>query len=125
MGTSGEAGSAVVMEQRAGEARLVAYVVCRDSERPSADELRRHLAARLPEYMVPHAFVFLDELPLTSNGKLDRKALPAPAPPPGPNTSPRTPTEARIAAIWAEVLGGCPATDDDFFAAGGDSLLAT
>jgi len=71
---------AVVMarEDETGEKRLVAYYTCGEGEEIGAEELGRHLRGSLPEYMVPAGFVHLDELPLTVNGKLDRKALPRP-----------------------------------------------
>ncbi|MGY0234388.1 amino acid adenylation domain-containing protein [Longispora urticae] len=99
---------------------LVGYVV---GDAPHAD-LRAHLAATLPGHMVPTAFVTLDRLPLTRNGKLDRRALPAPAPP-APGRAPATAAEDLVAGIWAEVLGLAHiGADDDFFALGGHSLLA-
>ena len=106
----------------AGEKRLVAYVVG-DAE---ADELRSALRTSLPEYMVPDAFVFLDALPLGANGKVDRRALPAPEQASGETyAAPRTPVEERLAAIWGEVLGHeRVGIHDDFFALGGHSLLA-
>ncbi len=64
-------------EDDPGEKRLAAYLVC-DQPQPSNSQLRDHLKSKLPEYMVPPAFIYLDKLPLTSNGKVDRKALPAP-----------------------------------------------
>ncbi|MFD3823261.1 amino acid adenylation domain-containing protein, partial [Streptomyces sp. NPDC058625] len=109
--------------------RLVAYVVT-DGGAPDVDgELRAHLKERLPSYMVPSAFVTLDELPLTGNGKLNRRALPLPdesaAPAPSAASLPRTATEAKLAEIWAEVLGHSPVgVLDDFFSLGGHSLLA-
>ncbi|MBV9108414.1 MAG: amino acid adenylation domain-containing protein, partial [Gemmatimonadetes bacterium] len=92
-------------------------------------ELRAHLAARLPEYMLPSAFVAMDALPLTRNGKVDRRALPEPdaaATSGGAYVAPRTPTEQALAAIWAELLGAARVgVEDGFFALGGHSLLAT
>jgi acyl carrier protein len=90
--------------------------------------LRDHLRERLPEYMVPAVFVRLERLPLTENGKLDRRALPAPQDElmaPG-SRPPENPTEKRIADIWSEVLGrSAVGVHDDFFDLGGHSLLAT
>nr|WP_112264136.1 non-ribosomal peptide synthetase [Lentzea terrae] len=107
-----------------GLKRLVGYVTG-DADRA---ELRALVAARLPEHMVPSAFVVLDALPLSPNGKLDRHALPKPAAPaetPG-FTAPRTPAEHRVARAWAEVLGlDAVGAEDDFFQLGGDSVLAT
>ncbi|RKG77509.1 non-ribosomal peptide synthetase [Corallococcus terminator] len=94
------------------------------------DVLREHLAQRLPPYMVPSSFVMLDALPLTANGKVDRRALPLPnatrAARAEGGTSPRNPTEEALARIWAEVLGlERLGVHDDFYEVGGDSLLAT
>jgi amino acid adenylation domain-containing protein len=96
----------------------------------AADELRQFVREKLPEYMIPSAWVFLDALALTPNGKIDRKALPAPdfaACEPGDRyVAPRTATEKRIAEIWADVLHGIRVgVDDNFFDLGGHSLLAT
>ena len=111
-------------EDAPGKKRLVAYVV----GEAAADALKAHLAARLPGYMVPAAYVRLEALPLTSNGKLDRKALPAPDGAAyarrGPEP-PRTMTEQVLAEIWAEVLGvQRVGRRDHFFDLGGHSLLA-
>ena len=117
----------VVARGDISDRRLVGYVVPADG-RFDAEELREHLKASLPEFMVPSAFVRLDALPLTANRKIDRKALPEPA---GLFTErapgkARTGTEERVAAIWREVLGHAQfGVDDDFFAAGGHSLKAT
>ena len=109
-----------------GHKRLVAYVVLRRSAEPP--ELRAWLEARLPDYMVPHLYVRVDALPLSANGKVDRKALPAPEPARPMSRAPaepRTATETRMALLWEEVLGVSPVgLHDDLFALGGDSLLA-
>src|ERR1700722_14738443 len=120
---------AVVMlrEDEPGERRLVAYVVREEEGGPSAGELRAGLKTQLPEYMVPSAFVVLAELPLTVNGKLDRKALPKPEG--GVSTEeerPRTPGEEILAGIWEQVLKlERVGLRDNFFELGGHSLLAT
>ncbi len=112
-----------------GNRRLVGYVVARDPA-PSVEDLRAHLSSRLPGYMQPSAFVLLDELPVTPNGKLDRGALPAPgAHRAGLATGyvePRTDAETRIAGIWRDVLGvERVGVHDGFFTLGGNSLQAT
>jgi len=118
----------VAREEEGGEKRLVAYVVPAGVE-VDAGELRAHLRGSLPEYMVPTAYVTLERLPLTTSGKIDRRALPAPE---GPGldaavyVAPRTPTEEILAGTWAEVLGAARVgVTEDFFALGGHSLLAT
>jgi amino acid adenylation domain-containing protein len=112
----------------AGGRRLVGYVVPR-GDAPAAAELRAHLRARLPEPMVPGAFVVLERLPLTPSGKVDRAALPEPEGRPELQTAyeaPRTETEAVLCGIWREVLRVERAgIHDSFFELGGHSLLAT
>jgi amino acid adenylation domain-containing protein len=115
----------VAREEGGANKRLVAYVVPGAGPVPAADDLRAFLGKRLPPYMVPSAFVMLDTLPMTANGKVDRKALPAPPTSPAAGyTAPRTPVEEKLAAIWAQALG-VPriGVHDDFFALGGHSLL--
>jgi amino acid adenylation domain-containing protein/non-ribosomal peptide synthase protein (TIGR01720 family) len=121
--------AAVVAQGDGGaERKLVGYVVPVSAE-PAADELRAWLKERLPEYMVPPLFVTMDELPLTTSGKLDRKRLPAPdarrlAASDG-YVAPRTGAEAALARIWAEVLGvERVGVHDGFFALGGDSIVS-
>ena len=118
----------VVREDQPGQKILVAYIVPTSHPAPSSEELRNTLKASLPDFMIPAAFVTLEALPLTPNGKVDRKALPAPdfTLQTNPYVGPRTPTEEKVAAIWAEVLR-IPkvGVEDDFFALGGHSLLAT
>ena len=114
-------------EDEPGDKRLVAYVVPAGETAPSPDELRDGLRGALPEYMVPTAFVLLEALPVTANGKLDRRALPAPQWSAAVEfEAPRTPVEKVLAGIWSEVLG-VPEVgrEDDFFDLGGHSLLAT
>jgi amino acid adenylation domain-containing protein len=111
-----------------GDKRLVAYLICRRQEPPSASQLREFLLKKLPEYMIPAAYVFTDALPLTPNGKLDRDALPAPdsaRPSLEPSfVAPRTPVEETLAGIWKEVLGvDQVGINDNFFDLGGHSLL--
>ncbi|HEU0014494.1 MAG TPA: amino acid adenylation domain-containing protein, partial [Longimicrobium sp.] len=115
----------VARDGEAGDPRLVAYYT---GDPAGTAALRAHLAERLPEYMIPAAFVHLDALPVNPNGKLDRKALPAPelAPEEGTYVAPRTPVEEVLAGIWAEVLGvERLGVHDEFFGLGGHSLLAT
>ena len=114
-----------------GDTRLVAYVTGAPGESADPATLRRSLAARLPDYMLPAAVVVLDALPLTENGKLDRGSLPVP---PVPMTAsagggaPRTALEQFLAEQFREILelpAGAVGIDEDFFALGGHSLLAT
>ena len=120
----------LLREDHPGDQHLVAYVVSREEEAPEPGRLRDFLRDKLPEYMVPSAFVMLPRLPLTTNGKVDRRALP----PPDRNrpeldqtyVAPRTPVEELLAALWAEALGvERVGIHDNFFARGGHSLLAT
>jgi amino acid adenylation domain-containing protein len=121
----------VLREDHPGDMRLVAYMVpAPQSAIPSTDDLRDYLANRLPEFMIPSAFVALAELPLTLNGKVDRKALPAPDSRQwelhGGDVAPRTPLEELLADIWCDVLHlGRIGINDNFFELGGHSLLAT
>ncbi|WP_086879646.1 non-ribosomal peptide synthetase [Streptomyces rhizosphaericus] len=114
-------------QDRPGAHQLVGYLVPPTGRTaPAPAELRKHLAATLPDYMVPSAFVVLDALPLTPNGKLDRRALPAPVREDAERREPATPREAALCALFAEVLGVAEAgVDDNFFDLGGHSLLAT
>ncbi|MFE0592803.1 amino acid adenylation domain-containing protein [Micromonospora echinospora] len=115
----------IVREDTPGDKRLVGYLV--GPAEPAA--LKAALKDRLPEYMVPNAFVTLDALPLSPNGKLDRKALPAPVVVREASVAlvePRDDTERLLAGIWSEVLGvPTLGIDDDFFDLGGHSMLAT
>ncbi|MEG4809778.1 amino acid adenylation domain-containing protein [Microcoleus sp. F8-D3] len=113
-----------------GQKNLVAYIVPFQEPPPTFSELRHFLKEQLPDYMVPSAFVILECLPVTPNGKIDRKSLPAP----DLNSliqkadfvAPRTPTEELLASIWAKVLGVEKVSiNDNFFESGGHSLLAT
>ncbi|WP_415829611.1 non-ribosomal peptide synthetase, partial [Corallococcus exiguus] len=120
----------VAKGQGAGDKRLIAYVVGQVPDSLDVGELRRALKSRLPEYMVPSAFVTLEALPLTSNGKVDRKALPdvSGARPASehPYVEPRSDVEQKLALILAEILGVARVgIHDDFFELGGHSLLAT
>jgi acyl-coenzyme A synthetase/AMP-(fatty) acid ligase/acyl carrier protein len=117
-------------EDAPGDRRLVAYVVPANAAMPLAGELRSFLQVRLPDHMVPSAFVLLDApLPVTPNGKLDRRALPAPDQS-RPDLAeafiaPRTPVEETIASIWGELLKVARVgVHDNFFELGGHSLLA-
>lgn len=119
----------VVRPGREAEPRLVAYVRPEDGAQLTTAELTQALRSKLPSYMLPSQYVCLPEFPLTSNGKIDRKQLPAPellaTTEVRERLAPRTPTEATLAEIWAEVLRTSDlGIDDDFFELGGHSLLA-
>ncbi len=128
-----EAIKEVIVELRgevSEEKRLIAYVVSESDADLSTEDLRDYLSMRLPDYMVPNSFVMLERMPLTSNGKVDRKALPE------PDTqrpelaesyvAPRTQVEQQISEIWSSMLGiDLVGINDNFFELGGHSLLAT
>ncbi|MGZ3461872.1 MAG: condensation domain-containing protein, partial [Archangium sp.] len=117
----------VVREDVPGNKRLVAYWVAQEGQAPEANELREHLKQKLPGHMVPSAFVQLEKVPLTPNGKVDRKALPAPEVEESEElVAPRTEVERVVADIWAPLLGVARVgVHDNFFEMGGHSLLAT
>jgi amino acid adenylation domain-containing protein len=118
----------VVREDEPGDKRLVAYLTSAGQFEVTNAELRSYLQAKLPDYMRPAAFVWLQQMPLTSNGKIDRKALPAPAYPitQSGSSEPLTPVEEIIINIWASLLKQERiSVDDNFFDLGGHSLLAT
>jgi amino acid adenylation domain-containing protein len=119
----------VMREDVPGDKRLVAYVVLRTADRDGVErQLRSYLQQRLPEYMVPSRFVFLDALPLTPSGKVDRQALPMPlairSNLAGSYVEPITELEREITSIWAQILGlDCVGINDNFFELGGTSIL--
>ncbi|GAX38387.1 non-ribosomal peptide synthetase [Nodularia sp. NIES-3585] len=118
----------VVVREETNYKRLVAYVVPSFADRDLVPQLRHFLQERLPEHMIPSAFVFLETLPLTPSGKVDRRALPAPDPVQSQLqetfAAPRTAVEETLAEIWAQVLGlERVGIHDNFFELGGDSIL--
>jgi len=118
----------IVREDVPGDQRLVAYLVTKQQPEPTVEDLRHFLKQQLPEYMIPNAFVLLDTLPLTANGKLDRRALPAPDITRKESgitlIAARTPIEEILVGIWTEVLGvEQVGIHDNFFELGGHSLL--
>ncbi|MFC7896907.1 amino acid adenylation domain-containing protein [Streptomyces sp. NPDC057381] len=120
----------VLLRGEEADRRLIAYLTTEGPLPPSVGELRRHLLDRVPDHMVPSAFVLMDELPLQPSGKLDRAALPDPAAVrpelSGAYTEPADPLERVLAGIWAEVLElDRVGATDDFFDLGGHSLLVT
>ncbi|GAA1973174.1 non-ribosomal peptide synthetase [Kitasatospora viridis] len=128
LGNHPEVGAAAVAVRptAAGDKQLVGYVVPGAGAAPDGARLREYLRERLPEHLVPTAWVTLDELPLTPNGKVDRAALPAPTTTGGAGPQPHSPLERAVAEVWTELLGVDPiGADDDFFTLGGHSLLAT
>src|SRR5262249_52857161 len=114
----------ILRADRSESQRLVAYVLSAADHVADGGELRAHLGACLPEYMIPSAFVVLGRFPLTPNGNIDRRALPAPKPAvSGKGRLPRTAQEGILCALFAEVLGlERVGIDDNFFALGGHSL---
>ncbi|MFF2073697.1 non-ribosomal peptide synthase/polyketide synthase [Kitasatospora sp. NPDC058162] len=119
----------VGLDRDGGRKRLVAHLVPAEGAGvPTAADLRAHLAADLPDYMLPAAFVTVPALPLTANGKVDRRRLPAPdwsTAGGAAHRAPRTGAERALAGIWAELLGvERVGIDDDFFLLGGDSILS-
>ncbi|WP_436849154.1 amino acid adenylation domain-containing protein [Streptomyces atriruber] len=121
--------AAVIREDRPGDRRLVGYVVAdadADADVVDIDQVKKTVAARLPEYMVPTAVVLLDTLPLSAHGKLDHRALPVPDYARAtPTRAPGTPQERVVAELFADVLGldaDQVGVDDGFFALGGDSI---
>jgi amino acid adenylation domain-containing protein len=117
----------VIREDRPGEKRVISYLVTSDGAPPDSSELRSFLASRLPDYMIPAAFVHLAVMPLTDNGKINRRALPAPDWKNPVRTkefvAPRTEQEQTLAKIWAEVLHlERVSTNDNIFELGADSL---
>jgi amino acid adenylation domain-containing protein len=125
-----EAAIVIAREDRPSEKRLVAYVVARPGVAMAGGELRDFLSERLPEYMIPMAFVELPFVPLTQNGKVDRRALPAPdyelAADHADFVPPRTPLEESLAGMWGLLLGvERVGINQNFFESGGHSLLAT
>jgi non-ribosomal peptide synthase protein (TIGR01720 family) len=117
----------ITREDKPGDKKLVAYYCA--AQEVALDAMRAHMKARLPDYMVPAAVMRMEALPLTSNGKVDRRALPAPdvsrASRKDTYLAPRTPAEQAVARIWGEVLGiEAPGVHDNFFELGGDSILS-
>ncbi len=129
LGIEGVEQAAVVARDDDGEGRrLVAYVIPQERRAPTVSALRASLKESLPSYMQPSAFVILDSLPLTASGKVDRRALPAPARSrqqvDSVYAAPKNSVEKVLANLWAEILGVAEVgVDDDFLQLGGDSLL--
>ncbi len=120
-----EQAAVVVREDGPGGKQLVAYVKAAAGAMPEAGNLRRALSERLPDYMVPDLYVRLEEMPLTANGKLDRKAFPAPERGSSGYRAPRTPQEQILCDLFAELLKvDRVGLDDNFFRLGGDSIIS-
>jgi thioesterase domain-containing protein len=120
---------AVAREGEQGDKYLAVYFITKQGDKPPIAELRDHLRKQLPDYMIPSAFVSLREFPLTANGKVDRKALPAPQATDyerqNEYIAPRDKIEKKLAKLWQEVLGVHPiGVKDGFFELGGRSILA-
>ncbi|MEG4588313.1 amino acid adenylation domain-containing protein [Microcoleus sp. MOSTC5] len=115
--------------EKHSQKRLVAYIVPQQNAAPAVEELRQFLSEKLPDYMVPSAFIILQALPLSANGKVNRKALPEPdaaIPEAKIFVAPRTSVEEMLARIWSEILGiDRVSVSDNFFESGGNSLLVT
>lgn len=119
----------IVREDTPGDKRLIAYIIGRDNQETDIPDLRKFLKTKIPDYMVPSAFVFIDQFPLTSGGKIDRKALPAPFEAAQDFTKihiePQTDIEKKLAGIWSDVLKiKRIGIDENFFDIGGHSILA-
>jgi acyl-coenzyme A synthetase/AMP-(fatty) acid ligase len=131
LGAHPQVGQAVaaVTDDAKGDRRLVAYFTPSDTSAPTGTELRRFLRGRLPDYMVPSLFVEIDRVPLTPNGKIDRRSLPDPFADTGsrggPDAPPCTPVQLAVASIWCDALKTAHVgLSDNFFDLGGHSLLA-
>jgi len=124
-----EAALVLVREDPRGVKRLVAYLAVASDKPADTRALRQFLAQRLPDYMIPSAFVVMDSLPLTASGKVDRGRLPTPDWELGMQTDfiePRSPVEKKLGELWGKVLGLKEVgVCNDFFEIGGHSLLAT
>jgi len=121
---------AVIVKGENADAKLIAYLVPVEGQSINLNELRLFLKQYLADFMLPSAYLILEHMPVTSNGKLDKRALPEPELETNrssvPFVAPRNPIEARVAEVWQEVLGHSPVgVNDDFFELGGQSLLAT
>ncbi|MDF5709057.1 MAG: amino acid adenylation domain-containing protein [Nostoc sp. S4] len=119
----------IAREDVPGDQRLVAYIIPNQDSVTTISEIRRFLSTKLPQYMLPSAFVLLDTIPLTANGKVNRRALPAPdlsrQEPEGTFVAPRNQVERQLTEIWEQLLGVQPiGVQDNFFELGGHSLLA-